>query len=317
MQTANNQAIGEATGKIILMGEHAVVYGEPSLAIPFPAANIQTTVTPSSGPITLHCVYHNGLLSEAPNHLANLVSVVKVSLEALNKDAKDFSLHIESTIPPERGMGSSAAVAVATVRALFNYFEEPLTHELLLELVNVSEVIAHGNPSGLDAAMTSGQKPLYYVKGQPFIPFELNLDAYLVVGDTGIKGQTKEAVGSIAELMKTKPEETMQDIHQLGDLAKDAKAAIEENDSETLGKDMQQAHQLLAKLGVSNNQLNHLVATAMETGALGAKLTGGGRGGCMISLAATETAAKEIAGALTKAGTENTWVYYLGGQSNE
>lgn len=317
MQTANNQAIGEATGKIILMGEHAVVYGEPSLAIPFPAANIQATVSPSSGPVTLHCVYHKGELSSSPEHLSNIVAVVETSLKALKKELKNFTVQIDSSIPPERGMGSSAAVAVATVRALFNYFKQPLSHEQLLELVNVSEMIAHGNPSGLDAAMTSGGTPLYYVKGQPFIPFALNLDAYLVVGDTGIKGQTKEAVGSIARLMKEKTTETMKDIHQLGNLAKDAKTAIENNDPLTLGADMQHAHQLLAKLGVSNEQLDRLVNTAIKAGALGAKLTGGGRGGCMIALAADEAAAKKIAAALTEDGTENTWLYYLGGQANE
>lgn len=317
MQTAHNQAIGEATGKIILMGEHAVVYGEPSLAIPFPKATIQTTVTQSKGPITIECIYHSGLLSTAPDRLANLVTVVDVSLKALRQEAKDFSLHITSSIPAERGMGSSAAVAVATVRALYNYFNEPLSHEQLLELVNVSEVIAHGNPSGLDAAMTSGESPLYYIKGQPFIPFSLSLDAYLVVGDTGVKGQTRDAVSSIATLMESNPEETSQDIHHLGELADKAKIAIEKNQPVEVGKLMHQAHLLLTKLGVSNNQLNHLVDAALEAGALGAKLTGGGRGGCMVALADNEVAAQEIVQSLNEMGTSSTWVYHLGGGSVE
>ena len=317
MQTVNNQAVGKATGKIILMGEHAVVYGEPSLAIPFPKATIQTTVTQSTGPITVDCIYHNGLLTDVPERLSNLLTVVEVSLKALKQNMKDFSLKIDSSIPAERGMGSSAAVAVATVRALFNYFEQELTHEQLLELVNVSEVIAHGNPSGLDAAMTSGEQPLYYTKGKPFVPFKMSVDAYLVVADTGIKGQTREAVGSIAALMKEHPEETMNDIHQLGELADKAKTAIEENSPIDLGSYMHQAHLLLDKLGVSNEQLNQLVDAALANGALGAKLTGGGRGGCMIALADSETTAQKISDALRETGTSNTWIYQLGDDSFE
>lgn len=317
MQTVNNQAIGRATGKIILMGEHAVVYGEPSLAIPFPKATIQTTVTQSTGPITIDCIYHTGLLTDVPERLSNLLTVVEISLKALKREMKDFSLKIESSIPAERGMGSSAAVAVATVRALFNYFEQELPHEQLLELVNVSEVIAHGNPSGLDAAMTSGEQPLYYIKGKPFVPFSLSVDAYLIVGDTGIKGQTREAVGSIAALMKENPEETMEDIHQLGNLADQAKTAIEQNNPIDLGSYMHQAHLLLDKLGVSNEQLNQLVDAALANGALGAKLTGGGRGGCMIALADSETSAQQISDALRKRGTSNRWIYQLGDDSFE
>lgn len=317
MLKTNQPAIGTANGKIILMGEHSVVYGEPAIAIPFPATHIQVTITPAEGPVQLNCVYYQGNLTSAPKHLENLRAVVESTVSELNQELNDFQLTIESTIPVERGMGSSAAVAIAMVRALFAYFSAPLTDDTLLTLANISETIAHGNPSGLDAAMTSGRHPLYYVKGEPFIPFPLSMPAYLIVADTGLKGQTKDAVASIAQLNTEKPEKTMGSIHELGNLTRQAKLAIETTNPVTLGLAMNAAHETLSSLGVSNEPLNHLVNTARANGALGAKLTGGGRGGCMIALAADKDTAACISDALLNAGAVNTWTHQLGDEEVE
>lgn len=317
MLNISQTATGTANGKIILMGEHSVVYGEPAIAIPFPATHIQVTIKAVEGPVQLDCVYYRGNLSSAPQHLENLIAVVESTISELNQELKDFKLTIESTIPVERGMGSSAAVAIAMVRALFAYFSTPLPDDRLLALANVSETIAHGNPSGLDAAMTSGRHPLYYIKGEPFVPFPLSMSAYLIVADTGLKGQTKDAVASIAQLNRENQEKTMNAIHQLGDLAKQAKLAIESNLPVLLGTVMDRAHETLSFLGVSNDTLNHLVRTARLNGALGAKLTGGGRGGCMIALAADKDTAARISASLLDAGAVNTWTHPLGDDSVE
>ncbi|WP_035051611.1 mevalonate kinase [Carnobacterium pleistocenium] len=312
MLNISQSTTGTANGKIILMGEHSVVYGEPAIAIPFPATHIQVTITAVEGPVQLDCVYYQGNLASAPTHLENLMAVVESTMSELKQELKDFKLTIKSTIPVERGMGSSAAVAIAMVRALFAYFSTPLPDNQLLALANVSETIAHGNPSGLDAAMTSGRHPLYYIKGKPFVPFHLSLSAYLIVADTGLKGQTRDAVASIAQLNRENQDKTMNAIHQLGDLAKQAKLAIESNLPVLLGSVMDTAHETLSFLGVSNETLNHLVRTARLNGALGAKLTGGGRGGCMIALAADKDTAARISAALSDAGAVNTWTHPLG-----
>ncbi|MER2226615.1 MAG: mevalonate kinase [Carnobacterium sp.] len=317
MLNLNQPALGKANGKIILMGEHSVVYGEPAIAIPFPATHIHATVTPMEGPVQLDCVYYQGDLASAPQHLENLIAVVESTVNELKQEFNNFKLTIKSTIPVERGMGSSAAVAIATVRAVFNYYSVPLTDDKLLTLANISETIAHGNPSGLDAAMTSGRHPLYYIKGKPFVPFKVSLSAYLIVADTGLKGQTRDAVASIAQLNKENTETTMEAIHSLGDLARQAKFAIESANPVTLGLVMNEAHETLSSLGVSNERLNHLVSTARTNGALGAKLTGGGRGGCMIALAADKDTAASISNALVDAGAVNTWTHQLGDESVE
>lgn len=309
----STQGTGYANGKIILMGEHSVVYGEPSVAIPFPAAQIKTTVEAAKNETIIDCVFYKGLLTDMPELLESLKAVIQVSQERLGQTDQLY-LKIDSTIPAERGMGSSAAVAVATTRAIYDYYQQPLSHSELLEIVDVSEKIAHGNPSGLDALMTSSSTPYYYIKGQPVTPIDLHLTAVLVVADTGKTGQTKEAVASVGEKVRSKNKEIYQrKITELGNLAKASKDYLSLNQPEKLGLAMNHAQNLLSELGVSSLELDALVVSALSHNALGAKLTGGGRGGCMIALARDLKDAQVIATALEAAGAKTTWLYEMSG----
>ena len=300
---------GHSHGKIILMGEHSVVYGEPALAIPFPSVGITADISPNDHQLFLACEFYKGLVSDMPELLESLHHAITISLHYLNKK-EALTIEINSTIPAERGMGSSAAVAVATVRGIFDYFDTYLSDQLLLEIVGEAEKIAHGNPSGLDALMTSHESPYFFAKNQFIMPLQLNLSAWLVVADTGLTGQTKAAVQEIASHYHLP--EVKQMIQTLGTYTLDAKSFITLNEPVALGKVMTQAHELLRKLNVSNEKLNGLVATALANGALGAKLTGGGRGGCMIALTDTQHNAIKIQQALASAGANKTWLYQMG-----
>lgn len=302
---------GQATGKIILMGEHSVVYGEPAIAFPFKEAVITTNIALATV-TTLDCHYFSGELADFPSQLKSVKEVINQALISLHQENVPLKITITSSIPPERGMGSSAAVAVSIVRALFDFFDTECSPELLLPLVNFAEKIAHGNPSGIDAAATSGDEPIFFIKGHSLETFSMNVSkGYLIVADTGIKGQTREAVKDVAHLFEQNKKTVSNHIAELGRLTKLSKQAILTDDIHLLGDSMDCAHEQLQALTVSNQQLDQLVTTAKDNGALGAKLTGGGRGGCMIALSDSKEKAIIIAQALVDSGAKKTWIQSL------
>ena len=303
--------IGRATGKIILIGEHSVVYGKKAIAFPFAGVGIHTTVQ-KKPTIHIQSKYFSGTLDEM-KQIASMHNLVLL-IEVLQKDLAlpNFNLSIQSSIPSERGMGSSAAVAVSIVRAFFDWQNLALDNKTLLKYVDYSEQIAHDNPSGIDAAATSGTQPILFEKGHRFEAFPLNVDAYLLVADTGIKGQTRQAVKDVATLVNQKGQSVQAIIDQLGDLTLEAKTAIIQNQAKRLGQIMTASHHLLQKLTVSNQTLDEAVEIALDNHALGAKLTGGGRGGCLIVLAKDLQNAKQIQEKLISYGMKRTWLQGLG-----
>ena len=313
-----NNGIGYSSAKIILIGEHSVVYGEPSIALPFSAIKIKALVTSSTTKTTIDCAFYNGLLDDMPELLDSLKKAILLSLEKIKQTNTPLAIRIVSDIPAERGMGSSAAVAVATVRALFDYFNVTLPYSLLLQIVDEAEKIAHGNPSGLDALMTSSNTPYFFIKGQVPLAISLNLDAVLIVADTGITGRTKQVVAAIAQKYQAEQDSGPYHlaIQKLGQLAHSSKQFIESNEPVKLGHAFNEAQDALSLLEVSSPELNTLITVARENGALGAKLTGGGAGGCMIALAYDKKEAEHIAAALKNNGAKQTWLYEMS-ETNE
>jgi len=312
MEVLSNTASGRAHGKIILIGEHSVVHDEPAIAIPFTSANVEVTVERIDGESTMESIYHTGKISEAPAVLNNLIKTLHAVCDYFSLSADHLHITIESDIPAERGMGSSAAVATALVRALFNYFDEELPDELLYQFVSISEKIAHGNPSGLDAKVVSSNESIFYVKNKKAEFFNIELPGYLVVADTGQQGETVEAVADVGRLVADPQHEGQKLIEGLGQLTNQARTFIERKDLKHLGEILEKAQNKLKKLTVSNNKLDQLIETAKANGALGAKLTGGGRGGCIIALVDKIERAEDLTKALLQAGATKTWIHPLG-----
>lgn len=311
------QGIGTSHAKIILMGEHSVVYGQPAIALPLPS--VQLSVTLSSRQDNQRIIksrYYHGSLENLPSSMIGIKKLIDTLSARFNDQETGWDLKIESQLPAERGMGSSAASAIAIIRAFFDYYDEPLDRTLLLQLADVEEQITHRSPSGLDAATVSSDKPLFYVKGRIGVPIEMNLDASLVIADTGKKGATKEAILAVKDELKNNNEKAEEHIKHLGKLVNQTKGYLAQNDIVKLGDALNFAQTDLAALNVSDPALDHLIHVARDNGALGAKLTGGGRGGCMIALMQTAMGARRLASILKENGAHDIWLQPLDKRGN-
>lgn len=305
-------ATGTAHGKIILIGEHSVVHNEPAIAIPFTSANVEVSIEELYGESTIESIYHTGRLKDAPKTLNNLIETLEAVCRHFNKKPENMHIIIKSSIPAERGMGSSAAVATALIRALFNYYKTELTEDLLDNFVTISEVIAHGNPSGLDAKVVRSEESVYFIRNKGSEFFSVDLPGYLVVADTGQQGETGQAVSDVGKLLTDPSTNAERLISDLGILTRDARKQIDEKNLVQLGRVLSKAQTNLKGLTVSNETLDLFVETALDHDALGAKLTGGGRGGCMFALTDSLEQAENISKALLDVGAVDTWIHPLG-----
>ncbi|MGT2935952.1 mevalonate kinase [Streptococcus castoreus] len=285
---------GKAHSKIILMGEHSVVYGYPAIALPLKDIEVICHIFPAEKPLTF-------------DFYDTLSTAIYAALDYLQQLQEPIAYEIVSQVPQKRGMGSSAAVSLAAIRAVFSYFQKPLSDGLLEILVNKAEIIAHTNPSGLDAKTCLSDHAIKFIRNIGFETIVIDLNAFLIIADTGIHGHTREAVDKVAQF----EEANLPHLARLGFLTEAVEKAINQKDKAAIGQFMIQAHDCLKAIGVSVSKTDQLVAVALEAGALGAKMTGGGLGGCMIALADTKANADKISDKLKEEGAVNTWIQML------
>ena len=297
-----------APGKIILFGEHAVVYGRPALAVPVTQVQATATVSENSrGGVWIEAPNIN--LSSAISQLASehpLVAVINSVFTTLGiARPPACTVYLQSTIPVASGLGSGAAVSVAILRALSAYLGRPLTDAQVNGLAFQAEKLYHGTPSGIDNTVVTYARPVYFVKGQPIKTFRVGASFTLVIGDTGISAPTKESVGALRSLREADPTRWEKIFSQVGEIVWDARQAIERGDTPALGELMDANHALLQEMTVSCTELDTLTEAARKAGALGAKLSGSGRGGNMIALVLKEKA-PAMAETLLAAGAKRT-----------
>jgi mevalonate kinase len=297
-----------APGKIILFGEHAVVYGRPALAVPVTQvhADVAVTDSPRAGiwihapDIGLHAEL-NSLPSDHP--LASVIHNLFFSLGI--SPFPPLDIKITSTIPVASGLGSGAAVTVALVRALSSAVHRPLSDEQVSAFTYEIEKLHHGTPSGIDNTVVTYARPVHFIQGQPIETFTVGKPFTLVIADTGIFAPTKESVGDVRKLWEAEKVKWESVFDEIGEIVRQAKEKIENGEWHSLGALMDKNHTLLQALTVSLPELDRLVESARRSGANGAKLSGGGRGGNMIALVEKEMAA-DVADALVFAGAKRT-----------
>lgn len=314
MQNISRQkvATGVAHSKLILVGEHAVVHGQPAIAIPFPLIGVKSEVERAVGDVFLDSSLYRGPIDLAPKALNGIVQTIKQTLEILHLPAKDLLIRIESTIPPGKGLGSSASVAIAIAKSLFTFVGEAYTKEQLLYLANVSETYAHGAPSGIDPLTITSDRPLWYQKNEPIDYINLKGKFHFVVADSGQEADTKTAVSTVTKLLQAAPQKIQGKINRIGEITHEVRVALEKSGVTVLGKLLDEAQKNLAAIGVSNETLDGIIQFVKENGALGAKLTGSGNGGCIIALAQNELHSKQLTEKLKQIGVEGVWSFALG-----
>ncbi|MCX8062948.1 MAG: mevalonate kinase [Anaerolineales bacterium] len=299
----------QAPAKIILFGEHAVVYGRPAIAVPVTA--LQTRAIVRADPHASHGQVH--LLAPAvqldawldelePNHpLRRVVELTAQELGAAYIPACQIT--IQSTIPVASGLGSGAAVSVAVIRALAAYLGRALPDETVSAIAYEVEKIHHGTPSGVDNTVIALRKAVFFARGQPIQPLRVGRPFLLLIADSGIPSPTALTVGEVRSAWQQNPTHYEALFDQIAAIVVQARSLIENGSSDHLGDLMNRNQTLLRELGVSSPELERLIHAALRAGALGAKLSGGGRGGNIIALV-SEVNAPVVAQSLEEAGAK-------------
>lgn len=302
---------GRTWAKVILLGEHSVVYGHPAVALPLHDLRMRATAVPVPGPSRLCSLDYRGPIDRSGPRFACVARAFDKAREFSGRLGQSFEITTRSDFPHARGLGSSAAASGAVIRAVLDACRRDASADELFALTQMAERVAHGNPSGLDAAATSSSSPIRFQGGRMRPVSQRIAHAHLVIADSGVQGSTREAVSGLRRRYEQDAEGVGPLIDGLGALARTAITALHDGDAPALGEAMNRAHTVLAGLDLSLPVLDRLVGAARRAGALGAKFTGGGLGGCVIALTGSEGAADRVRSALRRAGAPAAWTHRM------
>lgn len=300
----------EAPGKIILFGEHAVVYGEPALGVPLSAV-VTVRLTPGTGRVDTRL----GDGHRLPRRATKAATPEELTRAALGPHLDRHDVAIALGVPPMAGLGSSAALAVALLRARDALEGTRSSAHTLLDRAIEVEGVAHGRSSGVDPAIALANAPILYARSlsgrRSIRPAPLGAPLYLVVATRGGHGGTRGSVGGLAALKDAAPMLVGRAMKTLGGATREGARALADGDLALAGRAMDLAHGVLSGLGLVGDAVEEAVQSARAHGAVGAKMSGaGGAGGALVALAPSARIAAKVRDALVALGA-HAWVEAL------
>ncbi len=290
-------------GKAILLGEHAVVYGRHAIAVPIPMAIRARAEESKDG--TQLIIPRWGVeqrLHPGSKHPGSLLQSLELILQRLELADHPLRIQVYPSLPRANGLGGSAALAVAVIRALDRHCALGLTDRQICELSYECECVAHGTPSGIDNTVATYGQPLLFQRGEPPLvePLHFAKPLPMVIGLSGVESLTARTVGRVREAWQRNRKLYERIFDEIDALAMQGIKALEAWDLQQFGELMNICQGQLNALQVSSWELEEMIQVARANGAVGAKLTGGGGGGAMIALCPDDPA--RVVRALQQAG---------------
>lgn len=299
-----------APGKLMLFGEHAVVYGRPCIVTAVgQRMKITVELTDDSmfqlnAPDVSVINYQKPMSQLGQGNIpkgAKFVEIAVLNFLKKQRIKKGLKITTKSEFNSQFGFGSSSASTVCVIKALSELFGKKLSNKQLFDLAYKTVLDIQGKGSGFDVAATVFGGTLYYITPGKVIE-SLNIDSLpLIVGYSGLKFDTVTLVNQVSKLAEKYPQVIENVYSQIEKLVEQAKIALVSKDWVTLGELMNFNEGLLSILGVEGKKLADMIYGAREAGAYGAKLSGAGIGDCMIAIATDDTTQAVKAG-ITKAG---------------
>jgi len=299
---------GSGYGKVILFGEHFVVHGAPGIVSAIDSTTDAEVKKATKG-INVRDERKTAKGYSEEKRLQQLESIQNM-LKAMGIDPRiALDIWVGGTLPGFSGLGASAASSVAIARAIAQELGMKVVDEKINQVAYEAEKAYAGNPSGIDNTAATYGGLMWFKKnmagGQDMIEhLSIESPVEIVIGSTGKVANTKAMVEGVDERKRKNPQKYNAVFKRAEELAYEGRAAIEFYNLKKVGELMNENHHLLQEIEVSSKELDLLVDVARKQGAFGAKLTGGGGGGCMVALTPGKELQGKVASAFKTAGYE-------------